>query len=157
MRLEVIPIGIGRLETVVKGFEKGLEEWEIRGRIETFQTTALLRWTRILRSVLETWGHLLSHISENDYSDIGVKNSVVKKKNQMSLKNQRKKKKLKKWINETCKIYKKYYRCRYRNHHHYHVALPVRISQTIFRYPSLSSIAPERSSRHQHRAVIDIF
>ena len=33
---------------------------EIRGRVETMKTTALLRTARILRRVLETWGDLLS-------------------------------------------------------------------------------------------------
>ena len=32
----------------------------IGGRVETIQTTALLRTARILRRVLETWGDLLS-------------------------------------------------------------------------------------------------
>ena len=33
---------------------------EVGGRVETIQTTALLRTARILRRVLETWGDLLS-------------------------------------------------------------------------------------------------
>ena len=37
----------------------GLEDLEIKWRVETIQTTALLRWARILRRVLETWGDLL--------------------------------------------------------------------------------------------------
>ena len=36
------------------------EDLEIKGWVETVQITALLRSTRILRSVLETWGNLLS-------------------------------------------------------------------------------------------------
>ena len=39
---------------------KGTEELEIRARVETIQTTALLRSSRILRRVLETLGDLLS-------------------------------------------------------------------------------------------------
>ena len=35
----------------------------------------------------------------------------------------------------------------FHHHHHHHVALPAQISQTLSRYPPLSSIAPERSSR----------
>ena len=50
MRAKVIPIVVGALGTV----PKSLEELEIRGRIETIQTTALLRSVRILRRVLET-------------------------------------------------------------------------------------------------------
>ena len=42
------------LGMVPKGLEKRLEELEIRGRIETIQTTAVLRSARILRRVLET-------------------------------------------------------------------------------------------------------
>ena len=34
------------------------EGWEIRGRVETIQTTALFRSVRILRRVLETRGDL---------------------------------------------------------------------------------------------------
>ena len=46
--------------TVNKGLLKGLEDVEIRGWMETIQTTALLRSTRILRRALENWGDLLS-------------------------------------------------------------------------------------------------
>ena len=54
MKVTVIPIAADTLETVTKNLEKRLEELEIRGRIETIQTTALLRSARILRRVLET-------------------------------------------------------------------------------------------------------
>ena len=37
-----------------KNLEKRLENLEIRGRIETIQTTALLQSTRIVRRVLQT-------------------------------------------------------------------------------------------------------
>ena len=46
--------------TVTKGLLKGLEDLEVGGRVETIQTTALLRTARILRRVLETWEDLLS-------------------------------------------------------------------------------------------------
>ena len=49
----VIPIIVGALGTVLKGLENGVEESEIRGRIETIQITPLLRSARILRSVLK--------------------------------------------------------------------------------------------------------
>ena len=52
MKVTFIPIG--GLRTVTKGLIKGLEDLEIRGRVETIQTTALLRSARILRRVLET-------------------------------------------------------------------------------------------------------
>ena len=56
----IIPIVIGAFGTVTKGLHKGLEDLEVGGRVETIQTTALLRTVRILRRVLETWGDLLS-------------------------------------------------------------------------------------------------
>ena len=54
MKVTIVPIVIGALGTITKGLLKGLEELEIGGRIETIQTTALLRTARILRRVLET-------------------------------------------------------------------------------------------------------
>ena len=60
MKVLIIPIVIGALVTVTKGLVQGQEDLEIRGRVETVQTTALLRSTRILRKVLKTWGDLLS-------------------------------------------------------------------------------------------------
>ena len=48
----------GNLEWSLK--ENRLEKLEIRWRIETIETTALLRFPRILSEVLETWGYLLS-------------------------------------------------------------------------------------------------
>ena len=60
MQVTIIPILIGAFGTVTKWLLKGLEELEVGGRVETIQTTALLRMSRILRRVLETWGDLLS-------------------------------------------------------------------------------------------------
>ena len=60
MQVKIIPIVIGVFGTVTKGLLKGLEELEVGGRVETIQTTTLLRTARILRRVLETWGDLLS-------------------------------------------------------------------------------------------------
>ena len=60
MKVTIILIVIGALGTVTKGFTQGLEDLEIKGQVETVQTTALLRSSRILRRVLETWGDLLS-------------------------------------------------------------------------------------------------
>ena len=54
MKVTVVPIVIGALDTIIKGLLKGLEDFEIGGRVETIQTTALLRTARILRQVLET-------------------------------------------------------------------------------------------------------
>ena len=60
MKVTIISIVIGAFGTVTKWLLKGLEDLEVRGRVETIQTTALLRTARILRRVLETWGDLLS-------------------------------------------------------------------------------------------------
>ena len=59
-KVTIVPIVIGALGTVTKGLLKGLGDLETGGRVETIQTTALLRTARILRRVLETWGNLLS-------------------------------------------------------------------------------------------------
>ena len=56
MQVTIIPIVIVTFGTVIKG----LDDLEVGGRVETIQTTALLRTARILRRVLETWGDLLS-------------------------------------------------------------------------------------------------
>ena len=60
MKVVIIPIVIGAFGTVTKGLWKGLEDLEVDGRVETIQTTALLKTARILRRVPETWGDLLS-------------------------------------------------------------------------------------------------
>ena len=60
MKVTIVPIVIGALGPITKGLLKGLEDLEIGGRVETIQTTILLRTARILRRVLETWGDLLS-------------------------------------------------------------------------------------------------
>ena len=54
MKVTIIPIVIGAFSTVTKGLLKGLEDLEVGGRVETIQTTALLKTARILRRVLET-------------------------------------------------------------------------------------------------------
>ena len=60
MNVKIIPIVISAFGTITKGLLKGLEELKVGGRVETIQTTALLRTFRILRRVLETWGDSLS-------------------------------------------------------------------------------------------------
>ena len=57
--MRILPIVIGALGTVIKGLVQGREELEITGRIETVQTTALMRSARILRRFLDIWGDLL--------------------------------------------------------------------------------------------------
>ena len=54
MKSTIIPIVTGSLGTVTEGILKGLEDLEIKGQVETIQTTTLLRAARILRRVLET-------------------------------------------------------------------------------------------------------
>ena len=54
MQVTIIPIVIGAFGTVSKGLLKGLEDLEVDRRVETIQTTALLRTARILRRVLKT-------------------------------------------------------------------------------------------------------
>ena len=60
MKETVIPVVIGALGTIPKLLLKGLEDLEIRGQIETIQTTALLRSRRIWRGVVETYGDLVT-------------------------------------------------------------------------------------------------
>ena len=54
MKVTIIPIVIVAFGTVTKGLLKGLEDLEVGGRVETVQTTALLKTVRILRRALET-------------------------------------------------------------------------------------------------------
>ena len=60
MKVAIIPIVIGAFGTVTKGLLKGLEDLEVGGRVETIQTTALLKTARMVRRVLETWGDSIS-------------------------------------------------------------------------------------------------
>ena len=54
MKVTIIPIVIGIFGMVTKRLLKDLEDLEVSGRVETIQTTALLKTVRILRRVLET-------------------------------------------------------------------------------------------------------
>ena len=51
-KVMIVPIVIGAFGTVTKGLLKGLEDLEVGKRVETIQTTALLKTARILRRVL---------------------------------------------------------------------------------------------------------
>ena len=73
MKVTVIPVVIGALGTITKGWVQGLDGLEIRGWMEIIQNSALLRSARILRIVLETCWH--SDSSEKLSVSIGVKNS----------------------------------------------------------------------------------
>ena len=74
MKVTVISIVVGTLGTITKKLIKGLEDLEIWGRVETIQSTALLRSARILRRVMETLGNLHhSYSSEKPSANAGVK------------------------------------------------------------------------------------
>ena len=60
MTVTIVTIVIVVLGTIANGLLKGMEDLEVGGRVETIQTTALVRTARILRRVLEIWGDLLS-------------------------------------------------------------------------------------------------
>ena len=54
MQVTIILIVIGAFGKVTEGLLKGLEDLEVGRRVETIQTTTLLRTARILKRVLET-------------------------------------------------------------------------------------------------------
>ena len=60
MKVMEVPIVIDALGAVTKWLIQGLEDLDLRGRVETIQTTALLWSARILRRAMETWEDLLS-------------------------------------------------------------------------------------------------
>ena len=60
MKVTEIPVVIGALGVVTKGYVQELEYLEISSSVEIIQKTALLRSSRIPRQVLETWEDLLS-------------------------------------------------------------------------------------------------
>ena len=51
MKVTIIPIVIGAFGSVTLGLLKGLKDLEVRRRVETIQTTTLLRSARILSRV----------------------------------------------------------------------------------------------------------
>ena len=73
MKVTTLPIVIGAFGTETKGLLKGLEDLEVGDRVETIQTTTLLKTARILRRVLETCCYSLSSEILSAYAD--VKNS----------------------------------------------------------------------------------
>ena len=64
----IIPIVIGAFGTVTKRLLKGLEDFEVGRRVETIQTTKLLRTARLLRRVLEIWDLLLLKLQRKTIS-----------------------------------------------------------------------------------------
>ena len=75
MKVTIIPIVIDVFGTVTKGLLKGLEDLEVGGRVETIQTTALLRTARILRRVLETCCHSNSSGRPSALADVKKNNN----------------------------------------------------------------------------------
>ncbi len=76
MKVTIIPIVIGAFGTVTKGLLKGLEDLEVGSRVETIQTTALLKKARILREswrLQETCCHSIFSEKTSAYAE--VKNS----------------------------------------------------------------------------------
>ena len=59
MKVTVTLIVIVVLGTVTNGLVQGLNDWEIRGRMETILTLALLISAIILRRIPKTWEDLL--------------------------------------------------------------------------------------------------
>ena len=74
-----MPIVIGALGSVTKGLVQGLEDIEIRGRVETIETTYLLRSARIARSVLE----IVETCCHSDSSERPSANVKQKKQDQL--------------------------------------------------------------------------
>ena len=60
MRVTMIPNITGTFGTVSKDLKRGLEEMEIGEQTELIQIIELLRSSRILKRVLETWRDLMS-------------------------------------------------------------------------------------------------
>ena len=76
MKVTIMPIVIGALDTITKRLLKGLGDLEVGGRVETIQTTALLRrpesWDESWR-LEETCCY--SNSSEKPSANTDVKNS----------------------------------------------------------------------------------
>ena len=78
MKVTVIPMVVDALGKIPKGLVKGLEDLEIRGQVESIQTTTLLRSVRILSEeefwrLEETCCH--SNSCQRTSANAGMKNS----------------------------------------------------------------------------------
>ena len=73
MKVTIIPIVIGAFGTVSKGLLKGLEDLDVGGRVETIQTTALLKtseyWEKSWR-LEETCCHSIFSERPSDVADV---------------------------------------------------------------------------------------
>ena len=58
---------VGAIGNIPKGLVKGQEDLEIRGQVETIQTTALLRSARILKSLWDLRRLSVTQTSEKNY------------------------------------------------------------------------------------------
>ena len=54
MKVTIVPIVSAAFGTITKGLIKGRENLDVGGRMETIQTTALLKTVGIVRRILET-------------------------------------------------------------------------------------------------------
>ena len=79
MRVMVIPLVIGARGMVPKGLERLLNEWETRDEQRLSKKKALLRSTRILRSVLETREDLLLLILQLNVTDERWREELTRK------------------------------------------------------------------------------
>ena len=73
MKVTIIPNVIGAFGTVTIGLLKGMEDFEVSGRMKTIQTTALLKTANILRRVLEleeTCFHSICSERPSAYADM---------------------------------------------------------------------------------------
>ena len=76
--MTIIPLVIGAFGTVTKGLLKGLEDLEVGNRVETIQTTALLKWPEYWEEfwrLEETCCHSISSERPSTYADVKKKNS----------------------------------------------------------------------------------
>ena len=74
MQETIIPIVIDAFGTVTKRLLKALEDLEVGGRVETIQTTILLRTARILRRVQDTCCHSDSREKPSAKTDVKSSN-----------------------------------------------------------------------------------
>ena len=74
--MTIIPIVVDAFGTVTKGLLKGLEDLQVGDRVETIQTTALLKTVRIPWKLEETCCHSISSEIPSAYAY--VKNSNEK-------------------------------------------------------------------------------
>ena len=79
MKVTIISIVIGAFGTVTKGLLKGLEDLEVGGRVETIQTSSMLRTARILLRFLGvSWcKKKLSWVNNNNNNNNNNKNNNI--------------------------------------------------------------------------------